>query len=170
MVWMPEELYRVESSTSVSRFSEKEGILAGEQTWLRPNTFHDKMSLEVAIGRHLDWYNTIPTPFISMSSSLTKTRNEAIRRKKMGHDSIRVIVIDRSMLQRTGEVVNLEEMVNKWRLTVPEHLEKWITPTEYIAFCRIHQFTVTSVHDVEGFEEFWRQKTFGKPQLSYLLI
>jgi hypothetical protein len=159
MVWMPKEFYRVESSSSVSCFSEEEGILAGDTTWF-PNNFHDKMAVEAAIGRHLDWYNQIPTPFISMSSSLNKTRTEANRRKDRGYGNVRVIVINRYIVEsKGGKVVNVEGMLKTMGLTIPPGVKKWLTSTEYVAFNIIHPSAVTSVHDAKGFEEFCNRKT-----------
>jgi hypothetical protein len=148
----PDELYRLESSSSVSRFNEEDGIIAGDPTW-HPNDFDDNAALETALGQHLDWGNRNYTPFISMSDSRYRTLNNAKKRAcDPGETNIRIITILPDMVEAAGgEVMNVKEGLDKRGLMVPEHVRRWVTTTEYVAQTEIPPYVVTNVLGIADF-------------------
>ena len=94
---LPDELYRVESSYSVSRFDEEQGILPGNPTW-HPNDYDDRDAVKAAVAKHLDWNNRKPTPFISTTNSQARALKEAKRKRDDGETDVQIIMVDPHLL------------------------------------------------------------------------
>jgi hypothetical protein len=152
---LPRVLYRVESSSSVSRSYGDEGIIAGDRTWHR-NDFDDNEAMEIALGRHLDWNNRHHTPFISTSDDFSKTLKEANRREGDPRETdVRVIIIDPLNVEICGgQVMNVGEVLEKRGLSVPDGVRRWVTKSEWVALSRIPSEAILDELSVEKFTEF----------------
>ena len=84
----PVEYYRVQDNSSATRFNKRNGFKAGDtQLQLRmfsPRDRAEERNLSNALGRHLDWSDRTPSPFISVYSNLNTAIDSAIARVKDG--------------------------------------------------------------------------------------
>ena len=154
---LPDDLYRVESSCSVSRFDEEQGILAGDPTW-HPNAYDDRDAMKAAVVKHLDWHNREPTPFISTTNSQTRAMKEAKRKRDAGETDVQIIIVDPHIFVEGmgGQVARVDTVVDKHDL--PGNLRMFVTDTEFLAFGEIPSFAVTHILELEDFELYCRYK------------
>ena len=96
---IPNVVYRVFDDSSVSKFDPFKGFLAGDPTWPIED-WHNPEKMNLALSRHLDWYNREPTPFLSTSSCVKKTLHEAERRGSFSN--VYVAKIDAKLLCDAG--------------------------------------------------------------------
>jgi len=129
---LPDELYRVESSYSVSRFDEEQGILPGNPTW-HPNDYDDRDAVKAAVAKHLDWNNRKPTPFISTTNSQARALKEAKRKRDDGETDVQIIMVDPHLLVEDmgAQISRVDTVVDTYGL--PEYLRMFVTHTEFLA-------------------------------------
>ena len=93
----PSEYYRVHDSSSATHFDEENGFVAGDpELPLRMFPHHDSeyQNLFDALGRHLDWSDRTPSPFISVYSDWDTAVNSATARVNRGKRRVFIAHID----------------------------------------------------------------------------
>ena len=120
----PVKYYRVHDNSSATRFDKVNGFRAGDtQLQLRmfsPRDRAEERNLSNALGRHLDWSDRTPSPFISVYADLKTAVNSAVARVKDGKREVFIAYI---------EVERSESRM--WYRQVPKVAEEiglWIQP------------------------------------------
>ena len=95
----PRTYFRVHDKSSATRFDEENGFVAGDpqlplRMFPRDRSEYQKLKLFNAIGRHLDWSNRTPSPFISVYADFDTAFNSASARANQGKRGVFVAVID----------------------------------------------------------------------------
>ena len=93
----PHKYYRVHDNSSATHFDEENGFVAGDpQLLLRmfPRDRSEYQNLFNALGRHLDWSDRTPSPFISVYADLDTAVNSAIARVNQGKRKVFVAHIN----------------------------------------------------------------------------
>ena len=119
----PVKYYRVHDNSSATRFDKVNGFRAGDtQLQLRmfsPRDRAEERNLSNALGRHLDWSDRTPSPFISVYADLKTAVNSAVARVKDGKREVFIAYID------------VEDIEGLWYRCVPKLAEEvglWIQP------------------------------------------
>jgi len=98
----PRFLYRLFDDSSVSRFDEDDGFVAGNP---RGAFNRNQYWAKYVIQRHMHWGNRRPTPFISVTSSRAKALHYAQQRKNLGHAGVSIAKIDTAALRASGVIM-----------------------------------------------------------------
>ncbi|KAK0506908.1 hypothetical protein JMJ35_010608 [Cladonia borealis] len=114
----PLKYYRVQDDSSATHFDEENGFFAGDiQLQLRmfsPRDRAEERNLSNALGRHLNWSNRTPSPFISVYADLDTAVNSAVARVKDGKREVFIAYID----------VGVEGIGDVWYRYVPKVAEE----------------------------------------------
>lgn len=89
--------YRVHDSSSATHFDKEHGFVAGDhQLRLRmfPRNRSERQDLFDALGRHLEWSDRTPSPFISVYADRDTAVNSAIARVNQGKRGVFIAYID----------------------------------------------------------------------------
>ena len=93
----PYKYYRVHDSSSATHSDKENGFVAGDdQLMLKmsPRNRSDRQNLFNALGGHLDWYDTTPSPLISVYADLDTAVKSANARVNGGKRRIFIAHID----------------------------------------------------------------------------
>ena len=93
----PYKYYRVHDNSSATHFDEENGFVAGDpELPLRmfPRYLSEYQNLFNALGRHLDWSDRTPSPFISVYADLKTAVNSAFARVEQGKRRVFIAHID----------------------------------------------------------------------------
>lgn len=142
----PYKFYRVEDEDSRAEYVENAGLWA-ENTATRVDFRSYDETLFEQVGRHLDWANREPTPFISMYGDKDVAEREANRRVRDGKQNVRVYTINMRMLEKNQcEYRNARRLADKLRLYIPKHA--WNNSKyEYICLHHVPQVAIIDRED-----------------------
>ena len=94
----PYKYYRVQDNSSATHFDDENGFIAGDSElpvkMFLPRNLSEKRDLFNALGRHLDWSDRTPSPFISVYADLETAEDSAIARVKQGRRGVFIAHID----------------------------------------------------------------------------
>ena len=93
----PLKYYRVQDNSSATYFDVDDGFVAGDPELpvrMFPRNDSEERDLSNALDRHLDWYDTTPSPFISVYTDLDTARVSANARVKQGKRGVFIAHID----------------------------------------------------------------------------
>ena len=115
----PYMFFRIEDEDSCAQYFDEEGLIAEDtDTWV------DFKSLDLRllgqVGRHLDWENRVPTPFISMYCDEDVVRREAERRVREGKKDMRVYKINMRKSHERREYRNIRLLAERLGFAIPE--------------------------------------------------
>jgi len=143
----PTNLYRIFDQTSVSTFDPMEGFRSLDQDFTTDD-WSNSEKMRLALTQHLDWYNRIPTPFISISAARDATRREALRRHSRGR---KVQIAEISSWKLEAEQVKWDQvsrLVNRHGATDAP----FVGTAEYLCLNCIPASAVKKLWDWEEFE------------------
>lgn len=94
---LPQYFYRVFDEESRSQFHETWGFVASI-----PNAFYNPAhwNARLELERHMDWSNSCPTPFVSMTASREKALEYAFQRVEKQRRTVTIAKIDSSRLKK----------------------------------------------------------------------
>lgn len=140
----PDKYYRVQDNSSATHFDKEKGFVAGDpQLQLRmfPRNRSECQNLFNALGRHLDWSDRTPSPFISVYADLETAVNSANARVNQGKKRVFIAYID---------VGDIEDLWYRYTPKLAEELGLQIQPQalrnseqEFIFLHHIPQEAVT---------------------------
>ena len=122
----PVEYYRVQDNSSATRFNKRNGFIAGDtqlQLRMSPRNDSEYQNLFDALGRHLDWSDRTPSPFISVYADLETAENSAETRVNRGKTGVFIahINIERTRglsyrcVRKLAKAIGLEIQPRAWR-------------------------------------------------------
>ena len=118
----PYKYYRVHDSSSATHFDKENGFVAGDP-WLPLRMFpryrSEYQNLFNALGRHLDWSDRTPSPFISVYSDRDTAVNSANGRVDQGNRGVFIAHID---------VEDIEDLWYRWTPKLAEEVGLRIPP------------------------------------------
>ena len=145
----PVEYYRVQDNSSATRFDEENGFFAGDtqlQLKMSPRNDSEYQNLFDALGRHLDWYDRTPSPFISVYADLETAEKSAEARVKRGKRGVFIAHINVEGIRglsyrwvpKLADAIGLEIQPRAWRNAEEEFVFLRHIPeeavTEYVYF------------------------------------
>ena len=120
----PVKYYRVHDNSSATYYDKEDGFVAGDpELQLRmftPRKPSEERNLSDALGKHLDWTDRTPSPFISVYSNLNTAIDSAIARVK---DGKRDVVIAHINVEQSESRLWYRKVRN-----VAEEIGLWIQP------------------------------------------
>jgi hypothetical protein len=150
----PSTLYRIYDRRSMSKYNSSDGFRAKDQSF-RTEDWDNRQKMMPAIQLHLDWAST---PFISTSASHKTTLREAERRSQAGLEDVHIAIIDFAILEGEVKVSNVERLVDRFMIDMPQRLQKYISTAEYLCLGRIPCRAVERICDISEFREYSTRK------------
>lgn len=125
--------YRVEDDTSCAVTSRSEGIWAAGTAALHMDAQYgrDAAKLRSAVKKHLYWYSTRASPFMSTYDKKDVAFDIARGRKRMGNKNVTITVIDVERVRGRVEFRNVQRLAQRLDIHISNRawhnsLHEWI--------------------------------------------
>ena len=118
----PSEYYRVHDSSSATHFDKQNGFVAGDPRLplrMFPRYPSEYQNLFNALGRHLEWSDRTPSPFISVYADWETAVNSASARVNRGKRGVFIAHID---------VEDIEGLCYRWTPKLADEIGLRIQP------------------------------------------
>lgn len=149
---MDNQVYRVFSDSSGSRYDDKHGFLAGDQNFDPGYYFDSVEDMQIHVTNHFRWSKTTPTPFVSASTSAANTLIWANKNLQSGLRNVRIAIIDLLSFRRAGGVAHTaKDKVDDMGLVHPHDVERFVGRREYLFEGSIPARFVKRVFNVDEF-------------------
>jgi hypothetical protein len=154
-----EQLFRVFDDNSVSSFTPGHGFIAGDAS--HPFDPNHRKGAKVVVERHANWYNRIPTPFVSVVDTFEKAGDLAQSMSADTGSEIQVAIIDHARLRNDYgiDVYRFTELIKITKAKVDP-----ATRSNHAHFVCVHCIPSGAVMEVCTLDEFQRYSTYNCEQ------